>query len=84
MKVYLSKPDMRGKYLSNHDCPLAKALKRKFKGKEVYVGATFCKVGKKRYDIDMREWNGDIAKNVKKCYEQGVKTRFYVPLKRAA
>jgi hypothetical protein len=68
--VLLTPSDFKGAaYYSNGDCPLARALKRKYKTGKIWVGGTHAKVNGKRFDLPTYDWV-DFYK-VKKEYAKG-------------
>lgn len=44
-------------YISNHNCPLARALRNKFPNKEISVGGMTVKINDNLYKIDRDEFN---------------------------
>lgn len=66
MIITILPQDLKGNYYNAHDCPLARAMKRKFPKNDVIVGGTFLEIDGKDYKIDHKNWDSDILEQLRK------------------
>lgn len=77
IKVFITGKDLReSNYLSNSNCALAKALKRKFPNDRISVGGDYAFIGETYYSMD-EEGSDRISRE---CGDETIKKGFSITL----